>query len=271
MEVTMDISYLYEFPIWVTALLIVVILIAAMGVGYEVGKRRRHASTTCDATEGSDVALASVLALLGLMLAFTYSFTLSRHDARRQAIIDEANAIGTAFLRADLAPEPHRSELRKILRDYAQTRTVTTDEAATMDGLRRAIERTLQAQSLIWPTTKRMVKAQVAGPIEATIVQSINEVLDMHSQRLAAIFDRLPAVVFALMVFIAAIALFLTGFHAGRQGSLSRWRLALLGVVLAAVITVITDFDRPAAGLVRVSHRPIVDLIRDMDATLQSK
>ena len=54
MEVTMDISYLYEFPIWVTALLIVAILIAAMGVGYEVGKRRRLATTACDAAEGSD-------------------------------------------------------------------------------------------------------------------------------------------------------------------------------------------------------------------------
>lgn len=267
----MDMWYLYDLPIWATGLLIAAALLVAMEMGYEVGKRKRLATTECDAAEGSDVALASVLALLGLVLAFTYSYTLSRQDARKQAVLEEANALGTAFLRASLAPEPSRSELRTILLDYAQTRDVTGEQAATRDAIRKIIERSLQAQALIWPATERMVKAQAPGPVATAIVQSINEVLDMHGKRLVAVRDRLPGVVFALMVFIAAAAMFITGFHAGRQGSLNRWRLALLGVVLAAVITVITDFDRPLSGLVQVDQQPIVDVIRDMEAAVQKQ
>jgi hypothetical protein len=266
----MDIWVLYQLPVWATAVLVSATLLVAMEVGYRVGRRKYLATVECSPSEGGDVALASILALLGLVLAFTFSYTMSRFDSRKQAVLEEANAIGTAFLRAGLAPEPSRSQLRKILRDYAKTRDVTKVNVASSDAIRRVVERSLAAQSRLWPATETLVRsASTAGPVEVAIVQSINEVIDVHGKRLLAVTDRLPGEVFMLLVFIAGIAMFILGFHAGRQGSLSRWRLALLGFVLAAVITVITDFDRPATGLVRVNQQPIVDLIRDMDATLQ--
>jgi hypothetical protein len=265
----MDIWFLYQLPVWVTAFVVSIILLVVMEAGYQAGKRKRLAIEECHAAEGSDVALASILALLGLVLAFTYSFTLSRFDSRKHAVLEEANAIGTAFLRASLAPEPSRSELQKLLREYAQTRLVTREQFLTKDGFHKVLERTTKAQALLWPATERMVKATAAGPLEVSIVQSVNKVLDVAGKRLAAYIDRLPAIVFVLLVFIAATAMFVACFHAGRQGSLNRWRLALLSVVLAAVITVITDFDRPLSGLVEVSQQPIADLIRDMDAALQ--
>lgn len=267
----MDIWVVYDLPIWLTALFILTILLVSMEVGYRGGRRKWVATDECSPSEGSDVALASMLALLGLVLAFTYSFTLSRADSRKQAVLDEANAIGTAFLRANLAPEPSRSELRKLLRDYAKTRDVSEEKVASSDGIQRIVQRSLDVQSLLWPSVERMVEAKSAGPVEVSILQSVNDVLDMHGKRIVAATDRLPVIVLALLVFIAAAAMFIIGFHAGRQGSLSRWRIALLGVVLAAVITVITDFDRPLTGLVRINQQPIVDLIRDMDATLQKE
>ena len=265
----MDIWFLYQLPVWVTAVLVSIILLVVMEAGYQAGKRKRPAIAECDAGEGSDVALASILALLGLVLAFTYSFTLSRFDSRKHAVLDDANAIGTAFLRASLAPEPSRSQLQKLLKEYAQTRLVTREQLLAKDGFRKVLERTTKAQSRLWPATDRMVKAMAAGPLEVSIVQSVNKVLDVAGKRLAAYIDRLPAIVFVLLVFIAATAMFIAGFHAGKQGSFKRWRLALLSVVLAAVITVITDFDRPLSGLVQVSQQPIAHLIRDMDAALQ--
>jgi len=268
----MDIWFLYQLPIWFTAVLISTIILLFLEAGYLIGKRKRLANGGCDATESSDVALTSILALLGLVLAFTYSFTMSRFDLRKQAVLQEANAIGTAFLRAGLAAEPHRSELRKILRDYAVTRDVTKVKEESKDSVRKLVERSVAAQSLIWPATERMVRSNAsAGPVEAAIVQSINEVIDVHQKRLFSATDRLPAIVLVLLVCIAGTAMFILGFHTGRQGSLNRWRLALLGLVLAAVITVITDFDRPLTGLVQVNQQPIVDLIRDMDATLQQE
>ena len=167
---------------------------------------------------------------------------MSRFDSRKQAVLGEANALGTAFLRAGLAPEPSRSQLRKILRDYAQTRDVTIQKMESKDVMREIVKRSLETQSLLWPATENLVRsAKAPGPVEVAIIQSINEVIDVHGKRLAAASDRLPAVVLVLLVFIAGTAMFIIGFHAGRQGSLNRWRLALLSLVLAAVITVITD------------------------------
>ncbi len=89
----MGIWFLYQLPVWVTAALVAAILLVAMEAGYRVGKRKRLVTADCSPSEGGGVALASILALLGLVLAFTFSFTLSRFDSRKQAVGQEAKAI----------------------------------------------------------------------------------------------------------------------------------------------------------------------------------
>jgi hypothetical protein len=262
---------LYELPIWATGILVVVVLLVALESGNQIGNRKRNAGQESQDSEGGDVALTSMLALLGLMLAFTYAFTLSRADARKQAVLDEANAIGTAFLRADLAPEPTRTELRKLLREYAQTRLPAHEGEVTKDEFARRIAHSLQVQSQIWPATARMVKDGYSGPIAASIIQSVNEVIDIHGKRLAVIRDRLPGIVLATLLLIAAASLLITGFSLGKQGRMIRWRFCILVLVLAAVITVITDFDRGDSGFVKVNKQSLVDLIRDMDTELSKK
>jgi hypothetical protein len=266
-----DIWSLYEFPVWVTALVVAALFLLALESGFRLGSWTSKDGTERQEEEGADIALTSMLALLGLVLAFTYSFALSRADSRKQAIIKEANAIGTAFLRADLAPEPYRTELRAALRDYAQSRVTSRDTVATREKLQEALARSLKIQAQLWPLTARMVKGGYSGPIGASIVQSINEVIDMHSLRYAVSMDRLPAAVFGMLLFIGAASLFITGFSAGRRDRMNRWRLVFLSVVLAAVITVITDFDRGRSGLVKLSQQSIIDLIQDMNAELSKK
>ena len=264
----MDILILYQMPTLVIGLLFVVILLVALEVGYRIGIWRRRTTSESSGKGEGDLILTSMYALLGLMLAFTYTFTLSRADLRKHAVIDEANAIGTAFLRAGMTSEPTRTELRKVLLDYAKTRVVTIETAGTTDQLRRSLAHTLQAQSKIWPITERMVKARPAGPVEVSIVQSINEVIDMHTKRLAVSFDRLPWIVLLMLLFLASASLAITGFNAGLSGRMNRWGLTVLILVLAAVMLVITDFDRPVRGFVQVSQRSLEDVIRDMEATL---
>jgi len=264
----MDIPILYQMPTLVIGLFFAVILLAALEVGYRIGRWRRKETAETDRKEQGDLVLTSMYALLGLMLAFTYTFTLSRADLRKQAVIDEANAIGTAFLRAGLAPEPARTELRKALLDYAKTRLVPAGTAVTNEQLRKTVASTSQALSKIWPITEQMVKSKPAGPVEASIVQSINEVIDMNTKRLAVSFDRLPGVILLMLLFIASTAVAMTGLSAGLSGRMNRWGLTLLILVLAVVMLIITDFDRPIRGFVQVSQQSLVDVIRDMEATL---
>jgi hypothetical protein len=111
-------------------------------------------------TARNDVILAAMLALLGLVIAFIYSFSMSWADMRKKAFITEVNAISTAFLRADLAPEPSRSELRKLLLDYARSRHVVPGTIKTRQQLQAVVDRSLEIQSKIWPATKSAVRQE---------------------------------------------------------------------------------------------------------------
>ncbi len=104
----MDVSMLYQMPTLVIGMLFIVILLGALETGYRIGLRRGQKMSEPLGKGEWNLVLTSMYSLLSLMLAFTYTFTLSRADLRKQAVIDEANAIGTAFLRAGMAPEPTR-------------------------------------------------------------------------------------------------------------------------------------------------------------------
>lgn len=219
-----------------------------------------------------DIALTAMYALLGLVMAFTYSFTISRADHRKQAIIAEANALGTAFLRADLVSEPNRSELRTVLREYAGTRLISSGKGTFAEDAKRIIEGSLCVQDKLWPLTVRITKESSQGAIDSLIVQSINEVIDMHSVRVAASFDRLPMAVFWLLLFNTSVVLAVSGFNRGLMGNMNRMRMTALVLVLTAVMTTIIDFDRGLDGFVMTSQQSIIDVIADMnDAILENK
>ena len=261
----MDILWVYEFPLWASAVFFVIVLTLALESGFRIGLRKHRASKDAEKTVRGDVTLGSMLALLGLVLAFTYAFTLSRADMRKQAIIAEANAIGTAFLRADLAAEPGRSELRERLLEYARTRVATLDVVDSRDAFRQFLARSLEVQSTLWPTTKRALQGDVPVPLQVSIVQAVNEVLDAHTIRLAVVFDRIPAIVFITLVLIAAASLAVAAHNAGLNGRMSRLRMGAFALVLAALMLIIMDFDRPLAGFIQTDQGSLFSMIRDME------
>ena len=264
-------SILYTLPIWANWLFFLVALGLSVELGFRVGLKRRKNWPDSDVGAGG-VVLTSTLALLGLILAFTYSASAGRLDARKQAVIVEANAIGTAFLRADLVAEPERMELREALLDYARTRVIvraTPGQLYTEEGLRQIIDRQLQAQAPLWPLTETIVNKSGRGLVEVALMASVNDVIDMHTIRISAVVDRLPSVVLVMLVFIASASLAITGFNAGLSGIIVRGRLTLFALVLSSVMYVIVDFDRPRDGFVRVSEASMLALIAGMEQRLK--
>jgi hypothetical protein len=128
--------WLYQLPLWVVIFLLMILLLVPMEVGFRLGMRLKPMKRDLESEARSDVTIAAMMALLGLMLAFTYSFSLSRADLRKAALIKEVNAISTAFLRADLLPEPGRTEVRKLLYDYAKSRYVKPGTVRTLERAR---------------------------------------------------------------------------------------------------------------------------------------
>jgi len=265
----MEISFLYSLPIWIGALLFFIVLLLALELGFRVGLARRDTWKDADSGGGA-IVQTSMFALLGLILAFTYAASVSRLDARKQAVLLESNALGTAFHRADLVAEPGRTELKRTLLDYARTRVFAPGALKRSEERWAAVNRTIKQQKRLWPAAKQVVKQDNPDPMEAALVAAINAVYDAHSVRFAAIIDTLPRIVMWMLLFVAAASLSVAGFNAGIQGRMSRWRVTALTLVLTGLMTVIIDFDRPLDGMVIVDQQTLNSVIAEMEVDLHS-
>jgi hypothetical protein len=261
-------TWLYQHPTWLLGLILLMILLLCVEAGFRIGLRHRPVREEIDKALRGDVALSSMLALLGLMLAFTYAFSLSRADLRKQAIVNEANAIGTAFVRADLVAEPGRTELRQRLLEYARTRVLTAESVEDLQRLHQLIERSQEAQGKLWPATKLALQGDVSTPMEALLVQAINAVMDAHTTRFAVGFDHLPALVLFGLVLIAALSLAAAAHNAGQRGRMIRWRMISFAVIMVTLIVIIVDFDQAYRGFIQVSNQSLVTLVQDMEAAI---
>lgn len=267
----MQLYWVYEIPIWLDMVFFLVVLLAPMEAGFRIGLRKHRLNPEAERAARGDATLTSILALLGLMLAFTYAFCMSRADLRKQALLNEVNAIGTAFLRADLAPEPGRTELRKRLLDYARSRLVTLEMVRTRKRLEQVIASSLEAQAELWPATKSAVQQEgdMPAPLKASLVAAINAVLDAHTIRIAVIYDRLPTAVLFLLLLIAAAAIAMAAYSAALRGNANRWRMSVFAVILAALMFLILDFDMVLKGFIRISQEPVAALVREMEAAMR--
>ena len=258
----------YDFPILVTGLVYVSILLATLEVGYRLGLKQSDSWKDAE-SGGGNLVLTSMFALMGLIVAFTYAAGVSRNETRKQGVILEANALGTAFLRANLVEEPGRTKLKQALLDYARTRTIDVGVVTTNEIRRQRIQLSTQQLAKLWPLTEEIVRQRkTPGPIEASLVAAVNEVIDVHAVRIAGIEDKLPRAVIWLLILISGSCLIVTGFNAGISGKMSRWRMTILALVMAGVLLVIVDFDRPGDGLIQLNQTSLYNVIADMEADL---
>lgn len=261
----------YQLPLWAVIFLFLILLLIPMEVGFRLGARQKLLYADAESEARSDVTLASLMALLGLMLAFTYSFSLSRADLRKAALIKEVNAISTAFLRADLLPEPGRTEVRDRLFDYAKSRYVEPGTVRTLQEVEKVVDRSVQIQSKIWPAVKSALrqKGDMSDPLKALLVSAVNDVLDAHTSRMAVFFDRLPTAVLVLLMFIAGLSLGAAAYSSVLRGHFSRWRMTAFALILASLMYIILDYDMMMRGFIQVDQRSLVLLIQEMKSALQ--
>ena len=269
LEILFNWLLIFDFlPLWAIAVIFLAAMMISLEVAFHVGRSRRH--TWRDPEKGGGgIVQTSLFAVLGLVLAFTYSASLSKYETRKAALVNEANAIGTAFYRADLAVEPGRTELKKSLYDYARTRSVPPRSLHTPEDLHDLLTRSLEKQSRIWPATKQVIAQDNPAQLEALIVTAVNSVMDAHTYRLAAVIDRLQPAIIWLLVLVAASAMAVAGYNAGLQDRISRWRMGAFSIVLATLAMVILDLDRPNDGTMLVDQRIMDIVIVDLYKMLQ--
>ena len=244
-----------------------VVLLAGMLCLLETGWRsgRRHAAEK-GAFEGSGTIEGAVFALLGLLVAFTFSAAMSRFDVRRQLIVQEVNAVGTAFLRIDLLPQGDQPAVRALFRSYLDARLATyasSDERAVQSALQRADD----AQEGIWAR----VIASMGGPqtllIGNQVVPSLNEMFDIAEARILATRTHMPAIVFVMLFSVALLSAFLAGYAMAGRAKRSWAHIVSFSTAVALTFYVIVDIEYPRRGLVRVEDfdQALVELRQKMN------
>jgi len=237
----------------VPAVLVVLFYIAA-----ELGFRAHRRFGGAGSAEDEGQVLSTALLVLALLLGFTFSMALGRYDERRQLVVQEANDIGTAWLRAGLVAAPQGAALQQVLIAYAQVRQTSplpseTQKLATAARLRELLwQRTAQAQ------------AALDGARAASLVSAVNAVLDTGTTREKAVAARVPGEVIMLLVIFASVTCFLLGYVLAAHGHRHRFASGVLFVLMALTLMLILDLDRPADGAILVDQSALQELYRQL-------
>jgi hypothetical protein len=231
-------------------------LFAALIAMMELGRRRgRVAFTKSDAGErpaGLSTVEAVAFGLLGLLLAFTFSGAAARLETRRAQIVDEANAIGTAWLRLDVLPAEAQPPLRDRLRRYTDSR-IALYRIFAQHGVEAALAELARSTALQQEIWAGAVAATRDAPSTAVIVlPALNTMFDLASARMAATAMHPPAIVYVVLAIISLVCGFLVGFEMGATPSPSRAHMVMLAAILAITFSVIVDFEYPRLGIIRI-------------------
>lgn len=244
------------------ALILILVVVGATGVGLIIGHRVRSGGESL--REPFGVLQAATLGIVGLLLAFGLTLAIERYEKRRAVVVEEANAIGTAYLRAQTLDEPIRSESLDLLRRYNDVAITVAEEVPGSDAMAETIAAHEVLQRRLWSLAGQSLRDAPVATAPRLYVDSLNEVFDQESTRVAALNNRVPGAVLTLEVVAAALALGLLALY-----------LAVLGrgpitVVLAALLVtmllyVTFDLDRPTRGLITIPEAPFVSLKESMD------
>jgi hypothetical protein len=241
-----------DAPFIVIFLVSIVALSAAAEIGHWLGLRV--------AGEANVLTLeAAMLGLLALMLSFTFAMAVTRFDARRDAVLKEANSIGTAALRARLLPAPHDAESVRLLNDYVRIRLDIARAVPAPPELDAAIARSSAIQEQLWLEVKKAAARDNSVVPTGLYVQALNAMIDDQQSRLTALRNRVPETVLFALYGVAIVGIGFAGYAGGIEKR--PWRLPVyaMNLLAASVILLIQDIDRPGAGFISVSQQPMVD------------
>lgn len=254
----------------IAAVLFLLILLATEA-GFHLG--RRAESRISEKTQ-SQIAIiqGSVLGILGLLLAFTISMAVSRFELRTQLVLDEANAIGTSYLRTQLIPEPDRSYIAGRLREYVELRlrySRAGDDVSTLKNptaVRNAREEAHRLQNDSWLRAVSRAEKDSNPVTTGLLLLSLNEVIDLDAARWMALNNRVPATVIDMNVLVALVAAILVGYAIGLTRQRNLFSVCLLAAAITITLIVIIDLDRSRQDLITVSQQPLIDLEQQLSS-----
>jgi hypothetical protein len=245
-------------PLWALFIGIMLVVLLSVECGYRIGRFRGARVHEMETPVGEMVA--STLGLLAFILAFTFGLAASRFDAKRQLLVEEANAVGTSYLRAEMLPE-RRDDIRALLREYVDVRIEAVKTGKLLEGIRRSED----LQNRLWGLAVPIAVKNPNSIIVGLFVQSLGDVVDLHTRRLTAhVRNRIPFAIWAALYGISMFSFAAMGYHSGLIGTTRSLVVIAVAFTFSVVILLIADLDRSQEGLLRVSQQALIELRQSM-------
>lgn len=257
----MSTELIFYYHPWLFGLGFVACMLAAVEVGFRLGKR---ANVQTDHRATIQAVETAILGVLALLLGFTMSMAVSRFEARRLLILQEANAIETSDLRAQLLPAPEGPEISSLVLQYLDARTryfTSTGDGDTLSAIRTSTD---QLETAIWAHVNTLVQKDDRSIPAGLLVQSMNEMFDLQAASWAAARSHIPATVIRLNAVVALLTAMFVGYTFGLGGRRHIFSAIMLAIAISAVLAVILDLDEVHGGFIHVNPQPMIDLQKSL-------
>jgi hypothetical protein len=261
---------MYTYFTWIAWLLAIALFLAMLAL-IEVGRRlgiSRQARDPEGLAKGIGASEGAIFALLGLVIAFTFSGAATRFESRRLLITDEVNDIGTAYLRIELVPNDARPELRDLFRRYLDIRLATYANIESQSAVDFKIAETAKLQNRIWTkAVEACRRPDVIGRPETLFIPALNQMFDIATTRRAATLDHPPLAIYLLLGALSLVGSLLVGYGSSTSKHRPRLHAFVFAAITALAIYLIVDLEFPRLGLIRVDNADqlLIDLRKSMD------
>lgn len=257
-----------SISIWLLLFGTILLVMLSLEAGYHLGHRSRRKSE--DEKESPVSAIAgSVLGLVAFMMAFTFGIVANRYESRKSLVREEANSIGTTYLRTDFLPELDSAEAKTLLKEYVADRLAFTERmrsaqmsAADMSGW---LAKSGHTHKRLWEMAVVNARKDMNSDVAALYIDSLNGMIDLHSMRVAvALQARIPVGIWVSLASLTFLGMVAVGYQMGIAGSKRSLVQPILAVSFSLVIALIASLDRPQGSFIKVSQQPYRDLLDSM-------
>jgi len=252
-------------PLGVLFTSVMLISLLAIESGRRIGRHRKKVIAE-EAMRPIGTIVGAVLGMMAFVIAITYGAANNRFDARKTALLEDVTAIQTAYLRADLLPEPHRTTIRNLLRDYVQVRAGIVHAYQDPGTLRLVLRRADVLQEAMWSHVRSMTDSGIDKRLQIMFASTLNDVFNLHTKRVVlGAYNRIPGFLWIALVLAASVAMVAVGFQ---FGIVSSQRINTANIALATTFALIMliafDLDRAGEGFIHVNQQPMIDLYQSM-------
>lgn len=236
------------------------IMAIAIETGYRIGMRDMHRTSELSRNQINTIQ-SSLLGILALMMGFTFSIALDRYNSRSSAEVAEANAIGTAYLRSELLPDSVRPQIQDAIKQYVSVRmqssTISLDQQTERQAL---LNRAVELQASLWDQAIQVSTSDPNPVTSGLFLQSLNELIDNYSIRLAEIDRHIPELVLVLLYCAFIVTGGMIGYTAGLANHRPAFATYIMVMLIILLLFMIIDLDRPRSGIIRVSQQGMIEL-----------